>query len=1054
MDNNITPLDQLRAFLNKLFQFESQELDFGVYKILHYKRTEIKQFIDELLVDKVKGQLQALSSAQSHDAFLKLKELEHDDIIKGWLEAEEAERTTLMKYGKDKIIQYQELQKQVEIAQVSVETENKIYNHLTLFFSRYYDKGDFVSKRRFGKNEKYVVPYNGEETHFYWANNDQYYIKSSESFQKFAFKAPHGSGNLVVNFKLTEAETEQGNVKGDEYKYFMPSTKDHELFPSDVSIGRKDAELNIFFEYRGLTDAEKKTFSGNNKQDAINTQVATVLREKLKNETLCINLWQTGETDETLLLRNLNRYTRKNNYDFFIHKNLKGFLQRELDFYIKSELVNVDDLYVSEADEYFDRIRLNLKTIKVFKLIADTVIEFLTQIEEFQKKLWEKKKFVLNTEWVISIDRLVEYIGIEAATPILLEAISNKAQLAEWNTLFGKENIPTGKLTIELLKADAFAWRILPIDTVNFSPAFKENLLNALSLKIDLEELTDGLVMHSDNYHGLLALHEKFNNRISPIYIDPPYNTDASAIIYKNNYKRSSFLSMMSERIRVADPLLRKDSLICVAIDDVEVGGLRNILSEYFIKEAGIIAVRSNPAGRKTKGKFAPAHEYALFFGNSENAVPSSLEITGKRLERYPKKDEKGNFAWANFIRSGNNDKREDRPKLYYPIIVAPNDTIRIPKMHWVAENKEYVLDETPANDEVVIYPILNNGGTIIEKNWQRGHQRVPNEIEEYRVRRISGGGISIDFKTRMDESSLPITWWDKSEYASANYGAAELKELFNFKPFDFPKARNLVQDCIRAAGALEPESIVLDFFPGSGTTFDAVQRLNNEDKGSRKCILIEQGDYVYTGIIPRIKKVAYTFDWKDGKPKDGSMNGLGIFFKYQRLEQYEEALENIAFSIAQDTKQTAMQFEQYIPKYFLEFETQGSQTLVNTEAMRNPWAYTLKVWDGFTYDTEQAVDLVETFNYLIGLHMQKCITKQLNGHAYKFVAGHNNAGKQLLVVWRNTAEWSLADFEADSLTLREELKAFTYDQLYISGQAHIENYQPVEEIFKNKMLS
>jgi len=1054
MDNNSTPLDQLRAFLNKLFQFESQELDFGVYKILHYKRTEIKQFIDELLVDKVKGQLQALSSAQSHDAFLKIKELEHDDIIKGWLEAEEAERTTLLKYGKDKIIQYQELQKQVEIAQVSVETENKIYNHLTLFFSRYYDKGDFVSKRRFGKNEKYVVPYNGEETHFYWANNDQYYIKSSESFQKFAFKAPHGSGNLVVNFKLTEAETEQGNVKGDEYKYFMPSTKDHELIPSDVSIGRKDAELNIFFEYRGLTDAEKKTFSGNNKQDAINTQVAAVLKEKLKNETLCINLWQSGETDETLLLRNLNRYTRKNNYDFFIHKNLKGFLQRELDFYIKCELVNVDDLYVSEADEYFDRIRLNLKTIKVFKLIADAIIEFLTQIEEFQKKLWEKKKFVLNTEWVISIDRLVEYIGIEAATPILLEAISNKAQLAEWNTLFGKENIPTGKLTIELLKADAFAWRKLPIDTVNFSPTFKENLLNALSLSINLEDVADGLVIHSDNYHGIIELQEKFNDNISPVYIDPPYNTDASAIIYKNNYKSSSFLSMMSERIRVAVPLLKNDSMICVAIDDVEVTGMRHLLSEHFIKEVGIVTVRSNPAGRKTRGKFSPAHEYALFYGKSNSSIPNSLEITDKRLNRYPEKDDQGNFAWANFIRSGSGDKREDRPTMFYPVFVNQEDQIRIPEMEWNDQTNGYNILEEPQPSEEAVYPIMFDGNVPVEKRWQRGFERVKLELEEYRIRRDKNGKISIDFKTRMDENSLPITWWDKKEYASANYGAAELKELFNVKLFDFPKSRGLVQDCIRAAGSATIGSITLDFFPGSGTTFDAIQRLNRDDKGLRKCILIEQGDYIYTVIMPRIKKVAYTFDWKDGKPRDGSMNGLGIFFKYQRLEQYEEALENIAFSIAQDTKQTAMQFDQYIPKYFLEFETQGSQTLVNTEAMRNPWAYTLKVWDGFTYDTEQAVDLVETFNYLIGLHMQKCITKQLNGHAYKFVAGHNNAGKQLLVVWRNTAEWSLADFEADSLTLREELKAFTYDQLYISGQAHIENYQPVEEIFKNKMLS
>jgi len=1054
MDNNISPIDQLKAFLNKLFQFESQELDFGVYKILHYKRAEIKQFIDELLVGKVKAQLQALSSAQTHDASVKLKELENDDIIKGWLNADESERPTLLKFGKEKIMHYQDLQKQVADSQVSLETENKIYNHLTLFFSRYYDKGDFVSKRRFGKNEKYVVPYNGEETHFYWANNDQYYIKSSESFQKFAFKAPHGSGNLIVNFKLTEAETEQGNVKGDEYKYFIPSTKDHELIPSDVSIGRKDAELNIFFEYRGLTDDEKKTFSGNNKQDAINTQVATVLKEKLKNETLCINLWQSGETDETLLLRNLNRYTRKNNYDFFIHKNLKGFLQRELDFYIKSELVNVDDLYVSEADEYFDRIRLNLKTIKVFKLIAETIIEFLTQIEEFQKKLWEKKKFVLNTEWVISIDRLVEYIGIEAATPILLEAISNKTQLAEWITLFGKENIPTGKLTIELLKADAFAWRILPIDTCNFPLAFKENLLNVLSQKINLEEFADGLIIHSDNYHGLKIIETTFQNRVQSTYIDPPYNTNASEIIYKNSFRNSSWISFVQDRIIEGKKLLKVDGNICVTIDDVQLKELSHIISGEFGASnlAGTVAIRANPSGRPTEAGFAIAHEYAIFAKNSQESKIRKLPRTDIQMKRYNETDDESIFEWRNLRREGSNSNREDGKRQWYPIYAdIASNSIRVPKMKWDDNNEEWSILEEPFDRETIVFPITEDG---IEKNWRWSEENVRKDHSQFESRLNSKQNPQIYYKYRPNtEGVTPLTFWADAKYSATEHGTKTLKELFGISGFSYPKSIWAVKDCLYIMGN-ERNTLILDYFPGSGTTFHATQLLNRDDKGKRKCILIEQGNYVYSVIIPRIKKVAYTYDWKDGKPRDGSMNGLGIFFKYQRLEQYEESLENIAFSIAEDTKQTALQFDQYIPKYFLQFETQGSQSLVNTEAMRNPWAYMLKVWDGFTYDTEQAVDMVETFNYLIGLHMQKCITRQINGITYKFVLGNNNKGKQLLVIWRNTKDWTLSDFEADSITLREELKAFSYDQLYISGQAHIENYQSVEEIFKNKMLN
>jgi adenine-specific DNA-methyltransferase len=1043
-------LEDLKAFLNKLFQFESQELDFGIYKILHYKKAEIKRFVDELLVDRVKEQLQTLSTKEAQEAEKELSELAAGTVIKNWLDARAKNDTARLEiyesdFKKD-IGRYKIVDRIVQEARAQSSAENIIYNHLALFFSRYYDKGDFVSKRRFGKNEKYMVPYNGEETHFYWANHDQYYIKSAEHFQKYAFKVPHLQGTLVVNFKLTEAQTEQGNVKADENRYFVLSEQAPEL---------SGDELNIYFEFRALTEQEKKDLGAQNKQDKLDEQTARAIEDTFKASHITAGLWQRNTDDQSLLLQHLHRYARKNNYDFFIHKNLKAFLQRELDYYIKSELVQVDDLYVLETDIHFDRIRFNFRTIKVFKTIADTIIDFLTQIEEFQKKLWEKKKFVLSTEWVITIDKLVEWLGEDAAKPFMLEALKNERLNAEWKDLFGDKHAPSfkpAKPDIQRLKHDLHTWKKLPIDTVHFSPDFKLQLLNALSEKINIEEKADGLVIHSDNFHGLMQLYGKYGSSTQAIYIDPPYNTNASAILYKNNYKDSSFFSLMAERLLLAKTVLDEEAIICVAIDDEEVSGLRFILSQIFTKEIGIAAIRSNPAGRKTKGNFAPAHEYALFYGKSEQSIPSSLEITEKRRERYPKSDEKGCFAWANFIRSGNNDKREDRPKLFYPIFVSNKDVIRIPQMVWNDEKQEYCLSEQPSLDEVVVYPIIENGGNRIEKNWQRGHKRVVNELDEYRVRRTEADGISIDFKTRMDENSLPITWWDKKEYASANYGAAELKQLFNQKPFDFPKARRLVLDCIRASGGMEKNSTVLDFFPGSGTTFDAVQHLN-KDQGNRKCILIEQGGYVYSIILPRIKKIAYSFDWKDGRPKGDSMNGLGVFLKYQRLEQYEEALENIAFSVPEKTAQQALEFKDYIPKYFLEFETRESQTLVNTEVMADPWDYQLKVWDGFTYDTQQAVDLVETFNYLIGLHMHKCITREKNGRRYQFVYGCNNSNKQILVVWRNVKDFDLAAFEADGKFLREELKGWTYDVLYINGQAHIEGYQPIEEIFKNKMI-
>jgi adenine-specific DNA-methyltransferase len=267
-----------------------------------------------------------------------------------------------------------------------------------------------------------------------------------------------------------------------------------------------------------------------------------------------------------------------------------------------------------------------------------------------------------------------------------------------------------------------------------------------------------------------------------------------------------------------------------------------------------------------------------------------------------------------------------------------------------------------------------------------------------------------------MDEDSLPITWWDDKKYASANYGAAELKKLFGKKTFDFPKAQKLVLDCLKASGAKEEGSIILDFFPGSGTTFHAVQILNQEDEGSRKCILCEQGSYVYSIIIPRIKKVAYSYYWKTGQPQN--QDGRGIFFKYQRLEQYEEALENIAFNTQIDTAQTQLQFNDYIPKYFLNFETSESKTFLNLDAFKNPFAYSLKVFDNYNY-TEQTIDVVETFNYLTGLHVNSYKKENHQNRDYLFVTGSDRQNRKVVVVWRDVNE---IDFAGDRDFIRQTL--------------------------------
>ena len=218
----------------------------------------------------------------------------------------------------------------------------------------------------------------------------------------------------------------------------------------------------------------------------------------------------------------------------------------------------------------------------------------------------------------------------------------------------------------------------------------------------------------------------------------------------------------------------------------------------------------------------------------------------------------------------------------------------------------------------------------------------------------------------RMDVSSVPKTWWGESKYASSNHGARALKDLFVDNPFDFPKSVPLVEDCIRASGGGKLRAQVVDFFAGSGTTGHAVINLNRDDDGRRKYVLVEVGNHFKTVMLPRIKKVVHSPDWKDGKPI--SRKGISQFFKYIRLESYEDTMDGLELTpLASDLleKNVALA-EDYWLRYSLDTETAGSASLLGSHFI-DPFAYTLSVVRDGTRG-EAPVDLPETFNLLIGL--------------------------------------------------------------------------------------
>lgn len=658
-----------------------------------------------------------------------------------------------------------------------------------------------------------------------------------------------------------------------------------------------------------------------------------------------------------LLAKYLNKYIGEKTTDFFIHKDLGSFLKRELDFYIKNEIMHIDDIGDFASRNPFENFLIQTR---VLRKIAHCLIDFLAQLENFQKNLWLKKKFIIGTQYCITLDRI--------SSKYYAEIAKNKEQIQEWVTLLAIDKLDgfSNPLDVEFLKSNPS----LPLDTAFFSSAFKDAVVSSL----DLSKL-NGTLVCGENSQALRLLQKKYDSSLSVIYIDPPYNTDASSIIYKNGYKSSSWLCMMKERFETAKELLAQNGVIVVAIDDVQLPELRRMMLDIFPYDLGVAVVRSNPAGRLSKNRLSTSHEYALFFAKGKEAKPASLPPTKEQEAVYPCMDEKGRFVWNNLIRNGSNRFREDGPTMYYPIVVK-EDTLRIPVMKWCPEKGrlgEYIIQEELQPGETLVYPDKIENGKVIEFNWHRGWETVKERLDEYRVR-YKNGKPRIDFKKRMGHNP-PSTWWGKSAVASALHGSSSLKKYFGEANFDFPKAPGLVEDCIRTASD-DKEATVLDYFAGSGTTPDVVINLNRCDGGNRKYIAVEMGRHFTDVMLPRVKKVIYSAQWSDGLPvhdkHEIARNDDGHVFKYSYLESYEDTINNLVTDNQRPhaEKRSSDPDNVYLINYLLEIETRGSPSLLNISSFDNPLGYKLKHKKPNSFErTEQQVDLVETFNYLIGLN-------------------------------------------------------------------------------------
>ena len=1040
--------------LEEIFQIKKENLDFGIYRILNQKSREIERFLEEELEVTVKKNLGKLASKEVEKKKEKLEELGkilQDSGIKDFNTSEK----------------YVELKAEIQ-AFKTVGNEDTIYLHLLTFFKNYYEEGDFISQRRYGKKDAYALPYNGEEVKLHWANADQYYIKSGENFQKYEVKLDE-KGKKKLRFELVSGSLENNNNKGGN-KVFILAKKAYKLVENseigEEKVALKTVEkveeegiktLIIRFEYKVVEKAKQK--------DKI-TETLEYLNKHHLQELVDFGLESYYGKDQgkdkkerTILEKHLNDYVAKNSFDYFIHKSLSTFLSQELEVYIKNQILSLDKV-LNEGEV------LRLDTILIAKSvreIAGKIIRFLGNLEDFQRKLWEKKKFVLRTNYCLTLDKIQR--NEEIWEEIWPKIVQNKEQIAEWKAYFKidkiAEDLSKTGYSEPLKERFLLENEHLVLDTKYFSKAEKWKILSVFP---DLEAETDGTLLESENFGALNLLQAKYREKIKCIYIDPPYNTGGDGFVYKDNYQSSSWLSMMENRVELGRELLSEEGVQFVSIDDHEQVNLNILLGKVFGSGnfiRNIVWLKGN--AQNDADNIQKNHEYIMCYAKNVERVKIH-EIVNNTVIIH--EDEHGFYYIGSGITTGGaGGTLNARPNLGFTIyynyktmekIGLQDYDINLAK-HSNDELKVYTTNQKLIKEGFVpIRPpkkgnMLGSWSHSLEKFNEDKHLYDISEKGSVRKKEyISSEHIGKN-NTVIIKKERPLKSFIQQ---SSSQGTILVKDIFNFKVFDNPKPTNLIKKLLQSS--TQPNDIILDYFAGSGTTAHSVITLNREDKGKRKYILVEMGSYFETVTKPRIKKVIYSSSWKNGIPEHNQ--GSSHLCKYLQLESYEDSLNNLKFTqnLPDFNGYNDLFPQEYISQQMLYTETQNSPSLLNLDQFSNPFSYKMEI---FRNDQKQIlnVDLVETFNYLMGFHV-KCFTTKAKLLIVEAITKNHEF---VLCLWRNLSE-------INDETLFEILNQYSpkipeISTIYLNGDCTFGNISykgkavkitMIEPIFKELMFS
>lgn len=1012
MTNRATFLKLLREDILKL---DLADLDFGIYRVLNYRRDEIERFLNERLPQLMSAAFSASARDRLADVRRAIEDLRktldtsaqgvglpgafHEGQIRTFLK----ETPNGQRYE-----QLLEEQRLLEArAGFSQSEEDELYNRLYVFFSRYYRDGDFMTQPRRGRKGHYTVAYNGDDVHFHWKSRGSHYVKTTEELRGYVCTI----NGWRVRFELHAATEEKDNVKG-AARFFIP-------LPKKIVVDAANHTLTLPFEFRPLAKAEATKYDGkakrgNGENGDENGDTGTTQERILAERLAELQSKLPPDLPFPELARQARRYARKNRADYFVHHGLADFLTDEFAYYLKSEFLDLDALTTPEA---LSEAHLKLRALRQ---VGGEIIALLDQIETFQARLFEKRKFVLRADYLLPI-RLVP-------RELWPSVLANGAQLAAWRDLFGLE----GNADEQTLQSRP----TLVVDTRHFDAAFTQQALASFD---DIDGSTDGLLINAENYAALTTLAPSYAGRVKVIYIDPPYNTGSDGFIYKDDFSRhSTWLSMMEERLRIARDLLAEDGSIFVSIDDNEQTNLRQLMDRVFGVDNFVATViwQKVYAPKNSADYFSEDHDFILVYAKNKPVwAPSSLPRSDEVNARYKNPDSDPRGDWKPGDLSARNYYGEGQYEVASP---SGKKFTPPPGRYWAISQANFDR--------------LNNDNRIW---WGASGSNMP------ALKR---------FLSEVKAGVVPQTLWLYKDVGHTQDAKKELISIVRFERsedvLNTVKPIDLIRRVLQTGTDPDEPTWVADFFVGSGTTVQATLVQNLEDGGRRKFIAVEMGQYFDQITFQRVVRSLYAPEWKDGKPKHDPLlpdllpgeplppwvERAPRLVKLLRLESYEDSLDALELPQERTARmqgQLALFGTTYLIKYMLPAETDESPVLVNTERFEDPFAYRLDIHTPAGVQ-ETPVDLIETFNLLMGLHVRGVRTLDDNGRHYVLVDALEE-GRPVLVVWRDAIGSLDPGHEREWLGAHVDLGQYT--TIYTNADSALPNGRSLDSLFKQRMV-